>query len=120
MKIIYKIKKYYPEKNIISVSFCNLKSREPIDNYQSLAVDCTHLDMFDVDSFSESSIDMLVQAFTVTNDWGAYLKIKEQLAVKIIEIVEKNNAGFAFPSQSLYVESFPKDHPEIFNPISKK
>ena len=54
MKIIYKIKKYYPEKNLISVSFCNLKSREPIDNYQSLAVDCTYLDMFDVDSFSES------------------------------------------------------------------
>ena len=73
-----------------------------------------------IDSFSDSSIDMLVQAFTVTNDWGAFLKIKEQLAVKIIEIVEKNNAGFAFPSQSLYVESFPKDNPEIFNPISKK
>ena len=57
MKIIYKIKKYYPEKNIISVSFCNLKSREPIDNYQSLAVDCTYLDMFDVDSFSESLVN---------------------------------------------------------------
>ena len=56
MKIIYKIKKYYPEKNIISVSFCNLKSREPIDNYQSLAVDCSHLDMFDVESFSESLV----------------------------------------------------------------
>ena len=57
MKIIYKIKKYYPEKNLISVSFCNLKSREPIDSYQSLGVDCTHLDMFDVDSFSESLVN---------------------------------------------------------------
>jgi len=69
-----------------------------------------------VDSFSESSIDMLVQAFTETNDWGEYLKIKEKLAVKIIEIVEKNNAGFAFPSQSIYLESMPNDRPEIFNP----
>ena len=69
-----------------------------------------------VDSFSDSSIDMLVQAFTVTNDWGEYLKIKENLAVKIIEIVDKNSAGFAFPSQSLYVESLPSDKPEIFNP----
>ena len=73
-----------------------------------------------IDSFSDSSIDMLVQAFTLTNDWGEFLKIKEELAVKIIEIVEKNNAGFAFPSQSLYVESFPNDKPEIFNPSSKK
>ena len=73
-----------------------------------------------IDSFSDSSIDMLVQAFTLTNDWGEFLKIKEELAVKIIEIVEKNKAGFAFPSQSLYVESFPNDKPEIFNPSSKK
>ncbi len=69
-----------------------------------------------IDSFSESSIDMLVQVFTETNDWGEYLKIKENLAVKIIEIVEKNNAGFAFPSQSIYMESMNDDKPEIFNP----
>ena len=69
-----------------------------------------------IDSFSESSIDMLVQTFTETNDWGEYLKIKENLAVQIIEIVEKNNAGFAFPSQSIYIESLSNDKPEIFNP----
>ncbi len=69
-----------------------------------------------VDSFSESSIDVLVQAFTITNEWGEFLKIKENLAVKIIQIVEQNNAGFAFPSRSIYVENFPIDNPEIFNP----
>ena len=69
-----------------------------------------------IDSFSDSSIDMLVQTFTVTNDWGEYLKIKEKLAVKIIEIVESNKAGFAFPSQSIYVESIPGETTEIFNP----
>ena len=72
-----------------------------------------------IDSFSDSSIDMLVQAFTETNDWGEFLKIKESLAVNIIEIVEKNKAGFAFPSQSIYLESFPEEVPEIFNPKSK-
>ena len=69
-----------------------------------------------IDSFSDSSIDMLVQVFTQTNDWGEYLKIKEGLAVKLIEIFEKNSANFAFPSQSLYVESLPNDKFEIFNP----
>jgi len=72
-----------------------------------------------IDSFSDSSIDMLVQAFTETNDWGEFLKIKESLAVNIIEIVEKNKAGFAFPSQSIYLESFPEEVPEIFNPQNK-
>ncbi len=71
-----------------------------------------------VDSFSESSIDMLVQAFTVTSDWGEFLKVKEELAVKIIEIINSNSTAFAFPSQSLYIESLPADKPEIFNPRS--
>ena len=71
-----------------------------------------------IDKFSDSSIDMLVQAFTLTNDWGEYLKIKETLAVQIIQIVENNKAGFAFPSQSIYFENFPNDKPEVFNPGS--
>ena len=73
-----------------------------------------------IDSFSDSSIDMLVQTFTVTNEWAEFLKIKENLAVKIIEIVENNEAGFAFPSQSLYVEKLSDDKTEIFNPQSTK
>ena len=73
-----------------------------------------------IDSFSESSIDMLVQTFTVTNEWAEFLKIKENLAVKIIEIVENNEAGFAFPSQSLYVEKLSDEKTEIFNHQSTK
>ena len=73
-----------------------------------------------IDSFSDSSIDMLVQTFTVTNEWAEFLKIKENLAVKIIEIVENHEAGFAFPSQSLYVEKLSDEKTEIFNPQSTK
>ena len=57
-----------------------------------------------VDKFSDSSIDMYVRCFTVTDDWSEWLKVKERLALSIKEIVEKNNASFAFPSQSIYVE----------------
>ena len=31
-----------------------------------------------------------------------------------------DNAGFAFPSQSLYVQSFPNEKSEIFNPKNTK
>jgi MscS family membrane protein len=57
-----------------------------------------------VDKFSDSSIDMYVRCFTLTDDWSEWLKVKERLALNIKEIVEKNNASFAFPSQSIYVE----------------
>ena len=57
-----------------------------------------------VDKFSDSSIDMYVRCFTKTNEWEEWLKVKERLALEIKKIVEKNNASFAFPSQSIYVE----------------
>ena len=57
-----------------------------------------------VDKFSDSSIDMYVRCFTKTNSWSEWLKVKEKLAIEIKQIVEKNNASFAFPSQSIYVE----------------
>ena len=57
-----------------------------------------------VDKFSDSSIDMYIRCFTVTDDWDEWLKVKERLALQIKQIVEKNNASFAFPSQSIYVE----------------
>ena len=57
-----------------------------------------------VDKFSDSSIDMYIRCFTVTDDWDEWLKVKERFAIEIKQIVEKNNASFAFPSQSIYVE----------------
>jgi len=109
-----------------------LEYRTSIDQLKKIRDELTHLIKNDkdfakndntsffvrIDSFSDSSIDLLIQAFTLTNDWGEYLKIKEKLAVNIIEIIENNKAGFAFPSQSIYLESLPGETTEIFN--SKK
>ena len=57
-----------------------------------------------VDKFSDSSIDMYVRCFTNSDSWENWLEVKERLAIEIKNIVEKNNASFAFPSQSIYVE----------------
>ena len=72
-----------------------------------------------IDSFSDSSIDMLVQCFTNVTNWNEYIKVKETLAITIKEIVENEKAGFAFPSQSLYLESLPSNIPEVFIPPKK-
>ena len=57
-----------------------------------------------VEKFNDSSIDILIHAFTNTNKWDEYLKIKENLAYEIKDIVESNQSSFAFPSQSIYIE----------------
>jgi MscS family membrane protein len=67
-----------------------------------------------LDSFGSSSIDIKLYCFTKTTVWGEWLEAKERLAYKIKEIVEGQNASFAFPSTSLYVETLPFGTPEPF------
>ena len=47
---------------------------------------------------------MYIRCFRKTDDWDEWLAVKERLAISIKQIVEKNKASFAFPSQSIYVE----------------
>jgi len=69
-----------------------------------------------IDKFSDSSIDIMLYCFTRTTVWGEWLAIKEKLAYHIKDTVEAAETGFAFPSQSLYVEALPDDRPETFVP----
>lgn len=69
-----------------------------------------------IDSFNDSSIDIMVYCFTKTTVWGEWLAVKEQLAYRIKEIVEGAGSAFAFPSRSLYLEAVPADAPEEFSP----
>lgn len=69
-----------------------------------------------IDRFSDSSIDIMVYCFTKTTEWGRWLEIKETLACRIKQIIEEAGSAFAFPSQSLYVETLPTEVAEIFVP----
>jgi len=59
-------------------------------------------------TFDDSSLGILIYTFSNTSNWVKYLAIKESVNLKIMKIVEKNNTAFAFPSQSLYIESMPQ------------
>lgn len=73
-----------------------------------------------IDSFNDSSIDIMLYCFTRTTRWGEWLEIKERLAYKIKEIVEGAGTGFAFPSRTVYVEHQTADAPEPFQPPAEK
>ena len=57
-----------------------------------------------IDKFGESSIDLLIYCFTNTNVWVDFLRIKEDLLLKIKEVVEESGARFALPASSVYIE----------------
>jgi MscS family membrane protein len=51
-----------------------------------------------------SSLNILVIYFVKGNEYEHMLKVKEELNIQIMQIVEKNGSGFAFPSQTVYLQ----------------
>ena len=75
-------------------------------NHQGIAQKETMLVNFT--TFADSSLNILIYTFTNTSNWEKHLDIKEDVNLKVMKIVEENSLAFAFPSQSLYLETMPK------------
>jgi len=57
-----------------------------------------------LDEFADSSINILIYTFSKTVVWKEWLEIKQDVMLKIWEILDRNNLEFAFPSQSIYFD----------------
>jgi len=78
-----------------------LKNHPDIDTSQTL--------MVNFNSFAASSVDFFIYTFTKTTNWVLFHEIKQDILLKIVEIIEANNAEFAFPTSTLHVQSMPLD-----------
>jgi len=58
--------------------------------------------------FGASSLDIMVYCFTTTTIWGDYLDAREDVCLKIMDILEGMGLEIAFPSQTLYLHQ--EDH----------
>ena len=56
-------------------------------------------------SFSASSCDFFIRAFTKTKDWREFLKTKEQVLYKVSEIINNHNAAIAFPTMTIEMDN---------------
>lgn len=52
--------------------------------------------------FGPSSLDLEVFAYVTTRDWFEFLGIREDVFLRIMDVVKESGTGFAFPSQTLY------------------
>jgi MscS family membrane protein len=53
--------------------------------------------------FGAYSLDLEIFAHIRSNDWGQYPAIREDLNLRIMDIVAEAGTGFAFPSQTAYL-----------------
>jgi MscS family membrane protein len=54
--------------------------------------------------YGDFSLNVELFAFVNTRDWNEFLAVQEDLNLRIKDIVEGCGTGFAFPSQTLYIE----------------
>lgn len=73
-----------------------LKTHVDIDESQTL--------MVNFNKFADSSLEFFIYCFTHTTHWQTFHSIKQDVLVKVGEIINKHGAEIAFPSRSLYVK----------------
>ncbi|MFT2110707.1 mechanosensitive ion channel family protein [Marinomonas sp. 2405UD68-3] len=81
--------------NIIKDVKTMLHEHEEIDETQTLIVN--------FNQFSESSLDFFIYTFTKTVNWIHYHEVKQDVLLRVIDIVTYHNAEMAFPTQTLHI-----------------
>ena len=70
-----------------------LQNHEDIDASQTLIVN--------FDSYAPSSLDFFIYTFTKTTNWIRFHEVKQDVMLKIIDIVLTHDADFAFPTTTV-------------------
>jgi MscS family membrane protein len=75
------------------------KLREMLIGHPKVSQDWLHVRFED---FGAYSLDVAVFAYIRTRDWLNYRAIREDINLRIMDIVKEAGTGFAFPSQTTY------------------
>lgn len=78
--------------------------RETLRNDERIAQDFFLVNFTD---FGPSSLDIFVYCFTTTVRWDEYMQVRQEVLLEFMRRIQGLGLGFAFPTQSLHVESFP-------------
>jgi MscS family membrane protein len=74
--------------------------REMLHGHPKVSPDTLHVRF---DGFDAYSLDVAVFAYIRTRDWLTYRAIREDINLRIMDIVAEAGTGFAFPSQTAYL-----------------
>ena len=67
------------------------------------------------DKFGENSYELFFYFFTITTTWKKYLEVKEDVNLKIMQILDELEIEIALPSTSVYIENEKDDDKEAAN-----
>jgi MscS family membrane protein len=81
---------------------CLEKIRAMLENHPAIHKDTIYA-VFD--QYIEGRLEILIYFFTITTDWGEYLKIKEEINFSTMAILEEEGVSLAFPGRNIYLQN---------------
>ena len=66
-------------------------------------IDTNQTMMVNFNQFAASSLDFFIYVFTKTTNWVTYHKVKQDVLLKVADIIAANQAEVAFPTSTLHV-----------------
>ena len=72
-----------------------LRAHEEIDSDNFL--------MVNFNAFAPSSLDFFIYCYTRTKGWAEYHRVKQDVLLRIVEIIDRHGAEIAFPTSTVHV-----------------
>jgi MscS family membrane protein len=98
-------------KEIIGIRYDDLAQMEPIvADVKSMLqnhpeIDTNQTIIVNFNTFGPSSLDIFIYTFTKTKEWARYHEIKQDVLLKVADIIARYGAEIAFPTRTLHIAS---------------
>ncbi|MAE03912.1 MAG: mechanosensitive ion channel protein MscS [Porticoccaceae bacterium] len=67
-------------------------------------IDTEQIMIVNFNAFSASSVDFIIYTFTKTTEWVKFHHVKQDVLLKVAQIIEANQAEIAFPTSTLHID----------------
>ena len=67
-------------------------------------IDADNFLMVNFNAFAPSSLDFFVYCYTRTRAWAEYHKVKQDVLLRIVGIIDRHGAEIAFPTSTVHIE----------------
>lgn len=93
----------------LGIRYCDsLRMEQIVDDIKAMLIDHPEIDnsqtlIVNFNEYSASSLNFFVYTFTKTTNWIRYHEVKQDVLLKIFQIVENHGAEFAFPTSTVHL-----------------
>ena len=72
-------------------------------------IDTERVLIVNLNEFSESSVDIMIYTYTKTTEWVAFHHVKQDVMLKVADIIAQSGGEIAFPTTTVHLPDQPRE-----------